>query len=148
MKTILRGRILLDTNILIYAYDRSSLYHAKAAEIIKLALAGDFEAVVAQQNLVEFANVLTSNYKISASSVSQDIENISKDFQLITPLPKTIHLFLTLIRDLNVKTYLFDIYLVATMISNDIESLITLNDKDFAGIKGLTVINPYKNKKG
>lgn len=144
MRIILKGRILLDTNILIYAYDRSSPYHTKAAEIIKLALAGEFEAVVAQQNLIEFANVLTSNYKIPASSVSRDIEDILKDFQLITPLPKTIHLFLRLIQDLNVKTYLFDIYLVATMISNDIESLITLNDKDFAEIKGLTVINPYK----
>lgn len=144
MQTILKGRILLDTNILIYAYDRSSPYHVKAAEIVKLALTGEFEAVVAQQNLIEFANVLTSNYKIPASSVSQDIENILKDFQLITPLPKTIHLFLKLIQDLNVKTYLFDIYLVATMIDNDIESLITLNDQDFAEIKGLTVINPYK----
>ncbi len=146
MQTILKGRILLDTNILIYAYDESSPYHAKAAEIINLALAGEFEAVVAQQNLIEFANILTSNYKIPASSVSGDIEDILKDFQLITPLPKTIHHFLQLIRDLNVNTYLFDIYLVATMISNDIENLITCNDKDFAGIKGLTVINPYKKE--
>lgn len=146
MQITLKGRILLDTNILIYAYDRSSPYHVKAAEIIKLALNGEFEAVVAQQNIIEFANILTSNYKIPASSVSQDIENILKDFQLITPLPKTIHHFLRLIQNLNVKTYLFDVYLAATIISNDINSLITLNDKDFAGIKGLTVINPYKEE--
>lgn len=144
MRTILKGKFLLDTNTLIYAFDRTSPFHEKAVKIINLALEGNFEAFIAQQNLVEFSNVLIRDYKVQSFSVVEDIKNISLEFPIITPTPNTLNIFSDLLLNSKIKGYIFDLYLIATMLDNEVTGIITLNDKDFLGIKGINVVNPFK----
>jgi predicted nucleic acid-binding protein len=46
-------RIFLDTNILVYAHDASSRYHIVSADLLAAIMAGQFQAVLAEQNLLE-----------------------------------------------------------------------------------------------
>ena len=39
---------------------------------------------------------------------------------------------------------MFDVFLSATMLDNGITHIITVNEKDFTGIKGISVYNPFK----
>lgn len=126
MKTTLKGKYLLDTNILVYAYNKASPFHKKAKEITLDAALGKFEAVVAQQNLIEFCNVLCDRFHISPSSVKKDLLDITSDFSVINPLPQTILIFMDLLNG-SKKGQIFDLYLAATMLDNDIHNIITLN---------------------
>jgi len=143
MLTTLKGKCLLDTNILVYAYNQASPFHKKAREIVLDAALGKFEAVVAQQNLIEFCNVLTDQFHIPAPSVKKDLLDITADLSVIHPLPQTILIFADLLTN-SKKGQIFDLYLAATMLDNDIDNIITLNNKDFEGVKGIAVFNPWQ----
>lgn len=140
-------KYLLDTNILIYAYNRSSSFHTRAIEIILASKESANNMVVAQQNIVEFCNVLSVTYNIPYSSISEDASDMMKDLHIITPRSTTLSLFLELLKGYKqAPQYVFDIFLAATMFDNGIAHIITLNEKDFVGIKGISVYNPWKRK--
>lgn len=136
-------KYLVDTNILIYAFDRSSPFHVSAREIIVEVIKKSKGILVAQQNLIEFCNVLHRQYDIPVKEVAKDAENIMRDFGVIAPLSTTFHLFLSLLEN-NQHLYPFDLYLAATMLDNKITHIITANERDFAFIDGIVVHNPYK----
>jgi predicted nucleic acid-binding protein len=53
-------KTLLDTNILVHAYNKSSPHQKKASEIIRKAMQGEIEACLSPQVLYEFFAVVTS----------------------------------------------------------------------------------------
>ncbi|MGO8805626.1 MAG: type II toxin-antitoxin system VapC family toxin [Candidatus Bathyarchaeia archaeon] len=65
-------RILLDTNILVHAYNKASPNQKVASSIIERAMAGEIEACISQQVLFEFFAVIT-NAKRVESPLSPDI---------------------------------------------------------------------------
>ena len=144
MKIISGTRYLVDTNVLIYGYDRLSPYHEKSRELLEELVLKNIDAYVALQNIVEFLNVLTKLYNISFSGVTKYIKEILLDFKLIVPKTTTINVFLDILRKSKRRgTYTFDLFLAATMADNDIFNIITANDKDFARISGITAYNPF-----
>ena len=48
---------------------------------------------------------------------------------------------------MHTKQEIFDINLVALMIQNKIDTIITADDKHFINIKEINVINPFKQQK-
>lgn len=143
MQTTLKGKYLLDTNILVYAYNQASPFHKKAKEIVLEAVEGKIEGVLAQQNLIEFCSVFTNQYHIPPDSIKKDLLDITSDFTIINPLPQTMFVFIDLLENYKLNLQVFDLYLAATMLDNDIHNIITLNYKDFAGIENISVINPF-----
>lgn len=143
MKTILKGRYLLDTNILVYAYNQASPFHKRARELILEAVEGKFEAFLAQQNLVEFCNVLSNKFHISKASIKKDLLDITSDITIINPLPQTLIIFIDLFENSKLISQTFDLYLAATMLDNDIHNIITLNNRDFEGIENISALNPF-----
>ena len=61
-------------------------------------------------------------------------------FRIIEPLPTTLFSFLTLLDKLE-KPDIFDTFLAATTLDNDINCILTNNPKDFKNIQGLEVLN-------
>ena len=54
-------RVFFDTNILVYAHDESSLFHAESATLLNLALEEkEVRGVIAEQNLVELYKIITN----------------------------------------------------------------------------------------
>jgi len=82
--------------------------------------------------------------------ILSDLQIISTNFnlQLIYPYETTLFTFLNLIKGLKQRRKeFFDVFLAATMLDNGITNIITVNDKDFADIKGISVYNPFPIKR-
>ncbi len=139
--------VLLDSNVLIYAHNKASPLHLHAQSLIKQAIKGNIEAVLAQQNLLEFFSIITDPRRIdkpipTKEAVSLVKEYLNSPFRIIDPLKETIEILLDKVANLNIKDgRIFDVYLVATMLSNKIDSIITANINDFVGFSGIKVID-------
>lgn len=153
MMTTLSGKWVFDTNCLIYFLDDVSPLHGEAKAIFQL-LASDkrakdkklFQGVVAQQNILEAEHVLIKQYGRSLKEAANILSFVIDGFHfaVITPLSSTYHRYHTLVQG---KTRdLYDLYLAATMLDNDVTNIITANEKDFSEIKGITVYNPWREK--
>lgn len=128
-----REKYLIDTNVLLYALDRKSPLHSKAKALLEEGLHEDGRLVVAHQNILECIGVLTRGYRVPHDIALREVLAFTSAFEQITPFPGTIDTFLSLMRRTK-AVYVFDIYLAATMLDNDVERIITANPKDFQGV--------------
>ncbi len=142
---------LIDTNIIVYAYDEAYTFHYEAVKIIKAAQDGDFEGCITTQNLLEFCSVITNpkrTHNPITSSEAIKITNLfweSATIKKILPSRNTYKIWNKLVKDYNIsKAEIFDTYLVAMMIENDMFEVYTFNENDFAKYDFITIINPSK----
>lgn len=136
--------MLVDSNILVYAVNRSSPKH-KIAQIFLQNNIGHLE--VAHQNILEALRVLT-HPKFPSPMKIQDalkaINSIIKACRVVYPEGKTYHITLLLIdKNKPVSDQIFDAYLAATALSNGITTIATDNIRDFKKFKGISLINPF-----
>lgn len=156
MKNTLKGKWVFDTNLLIYVLDDNSLFHKVAKSLFQLLLYAPVDTYesntkligfVAQQNILEAQHVLVKQYKRNLKEANKIINDIVTSFQfhVITPMPTTYLHYNLLIKDSNKRALdMYDLYLAATMLDNGITHIITANEKDFVGIKRLSVYNPWR----
>ena len=131
-----------DTNILVYLLDRKSPNHSLAVEAFKSAESQEKEIIIAQQNLVELIQVLTTWYGLSLRrAVAQAEKAADRNVTLITPLPHTFSTYLDLCKKSNKPKNHFDLYLAATLLNNDVPTLITNDPSGFKTVKELTVLS-------
>jgi predicted nucleic acid-binding protein len=135
--------MLLDSNILVYAINIRSPKH-KLAQLFILENLKDL--IVAHQNILETLRVLTHPkfpHPLSAQKAIEEITSITEACKVISPNNKTHYLALELINRHNlVSNNIFDAYLAATALSNNITIIATDNTKEFQNF-GLTLINPF-----
>lgn len=130
---------LFDTNVLVYNQDRDSLFYNKAASYHQKAIFGEIKTVIATQNLLEFAAVMVNSKKITRPlSQKQTAKEINKYlesacFKIIYPNEKTLNYFIKLLKKYLFKNpkQIFDLFLVATMITNKVKYILTANEQDF-----------------
>lgn len=135
---------LIDTNILVYAYDRSvKEKFIKANEIVKDVW--ESRGAITLQNLCEFFAVVTQKVEMPlkielAAQIVTDIFS-SREWIVIDRSANTVIKAMNLCAQF--KVHFWDALIAATMQENRVDTIITENDKDFKRIKGLTVINPF-----
>jgi len=125
------NKVVLDTNILIYSVDEDSQYFQKAQKII---LNSNLELFTTSKNLSEFLAVIT---RIPDSSLSIDEAlTIIRDFMnfltILYPSQNSFTIFQNLLfkyKPIGLKIHDFEIMSIA--LSNEIDTIITLNTKDF-----------------
>ncbi len=143
------GRILLDTNVLIYATLVGDPRHAKAREMLAQRNRPDVELFISVQNLAEMYPNLTGPKNQPSDSPELAREKIRSIARLrgLTVLPltlETVQLALDLcVTERVARQAYFDRQLAALMIREHIPFILTENVKDFAGIEGVTPINPF-----
>ncbi|MCI0493688.1 PIN domain-containing protein [candidate division KSB1 bacterium] len=144
------GRILLDTNILVYADNINSPFHATAKEIRDGCLRGEIQGCLSPQNLYEYFAVVTDSKKVefplSPEETINEIEKYLrvKAIKIIFPKPTTIQRVINLVKKYKIKKQeIFDIQLVATMLDNGVKNIVTLNEKHFKTISEIATINPF-----
>lgn len=140
------NRSLIDSNLVVYFFDRKSNFHSKTVSFLKKLKIEKNQLFLAQQNILEIEKVLIKLYKLNSKEVVSDIENFIEAMKvsLISPL-KSTYLIYHQYLEKNPKTKdIFDLYLAATMIDNEVATIYTNNDKDFQGIGGIKAINPLK----
>ena len=136
-------KLLLDSNTLVYAYDKTSTKHNIAVETIENAILSGM-AVVSVQNLAEFSRVVTE--KLPQKLGYEQTRNIALE---LAEAFDVIYYDEHIIADaLNLcemhKLHFFDSLLVATMEKEKIKTIVTDNEKDFKKIEWLNVVNPFK----
>lgn len=137
-------KILIDSNILVYSINRSSPKHVKAQDFLSKNAP---KLVVAHQNILESLRVLTHAKFPNPMKIKEAIDvvfDLTKAFDVTNPNIQTIYVAQRLIEKYSFKgDKIFDAYLTATALSNDIKIIATDNIKDFKIFEEIEVINPF-----
>jgi predicted nucleic acid-binding protein len=138
--------MLIDSNILVYAINKDSPKNNLAQAFLQNNIK---DLAVAHQNIFETLRVLTHPkfaYPMKQLDAQEAVLSIVSVCRIIIPNYKTHHLALEFIKLHNLTgNRIFDAYLAATALSNNITAIATDNTKDFEKFK-MTFINPFVKK--
>lgn len=136
--------MLADTNILIYAINADSPKHKAAQTFLKENLQ---DIDIAHQNVLEAIRVLTHPKfprPMKLKDAQRAILAIAEVCRIISPNQNTYYLTLELIKEYQLSgNRIFDAYLVATALTNDINTVATDNVKDVEKFPQIRVYNPF-----
>lgn len=132
--------ILVDTNVLIYAKDKSSTYHDWAIKTIS-----ENNCFLTSKNLSEYYSVLTRGDDpfLSPADTLKDIIEFSNRFNILYPDPFSLQTLLLLTDKYHPKGLKFhDFEIAAIAITNKVERIATVNRSDFDGLEEIQLIFP------
>ncbi len=133
--------LLLDTNVLIYIKDRSSIFHDWAQEILQ----GQYTFFTTSKNLAEYYSVTTRGVDpaLSPQVALSDLLDYVQYCQILFPDQSSQNVLFELIaKDKPTGLKVHDYEIAAIAIANGIPSLATNNPGDFKRIEGLQIISP------
>ena len=137
---------LIDTNILVYAFDADSgQKYPVAKDLISRSWKGTEQYAVSVQNLAEFTVVVREKvvHPVPSDDVRQFLSLImrSRDWQVLGYNAKTI-IRAHEIRDGH-RLHFWDALLAATMEENSVRTIIT-EDVHFRKVPWISVLNPFE----
>jgi hypothetical protein len=145
-------KILLDTNILVHAYNKSSPYRSRAVDVLRGALQSEIDAAISSQVLYEFFAVITNPRRVEHPVSAGEAADLCLDLwecdeiEKVAPTAMAPKEALQLAEDLKLRGgAIFDCVLAITARENDIEAIYTENTDDFEGYGFLKVFNPFAN---
>jgi predicted nucleic acid-binding protein len=131
------NRILPDTNILIYAFDKSSVFHQKAVELL---VGEENNLFVTTKNISEFFAVC-SKLNFELSKTLGFYADIKENFVILKPSESSLQIFESLIRKYNPRgNSVYNIEIVSVMLANGLKKVATANIGDFSNIDEIEVI--------
>lgn len=148
-------KFMLDSNILIYAFDASEgLKHELASELFEEVLVGNLKVAISPQILSEFFVNITGEKKKTGVNIPVSVEEARSIIgELTAAIPSISILDLkgsTVVEALYLKQLsrasYWDCLIAATMKEHGITTIYT-EDKEFEKIEGLKVVNPFEKKK-
>lgn len=136
---------IIDTNILVYAYDISEGEKHSASRDLLTQIWKEGGGVVCLQNLMEFLVVITSKVErpikvIEAGAIIEDFLK-SERWKIIDRDADTFLKAVNLVSEYGI--HLWDAVIVACMKENDIKEIVTENKKDFEKVPGIRVTVPF-----
>ncbi|MBM4053611.1 MAG: PIN domain-containing protein [Planctomycetes bacterium] len=136
---------LIDTNILVYAYDASEGYKHRAARELLKSVWEEGGGIVCLQNLMEFFVVITRKVEnpisiIVAKTIIEDILK-SKNWKIIDRDTDTLLKAIDI--TFEYRIHLWDALIVACMKENDVLEIVTENRNDFERIPEIKVTIPF-----
>lgn len=145
----LTGRVLVDTNVLIYATLAADPRHERARFVLDQRLRADVEMFVSVQNLAEMYPNLTGpkNRPTDSPALARDkIRSVAR-LRGLTVLPLTLDiafraLDLCVAAGVTRQAY-FDAQLAAVMKREGIPVIVTENVADFGTFEGIRAIDPF-----
>ncbi len=145
--------ILLDSNVVVYAHAAHSPFFEAAKRLRDQAVHGELEACISPQVMCEFIATCT-NPKLfrpaltPAQAVKESIAYwTSPNIRKILPKDRTIERMAGLIAHHRlIGQHIYDVFLVATMLDNDVRTIYTLNTKDFERYPDIRVVNPFHER--
>ena len=135
---------LIDSNLIIYAYDKDEIAKQKRSEeILTQCFKGDISLAVSNQNLAEFVSVVTRKNKLSWSEALVNVQDIINfaGFKKINYNANTVISAIEIAKEF--KSSFWDSLLAATMRENGIFNIYTENVNDFK-IPWIKAVNPLK----
>lgn len=137
---------LIDTNVLVYAYDRTDAKKCSiAVKLLEKCWKRERVYAVSVQNLAEFFVIITK--KVPHPLPIEEAEQIISDicsfsgWKVLNYDSETLKLALELYK--KQKKHFWDAVLAATMLKSGITKIYTENDSDFKVFEGVVVRNPF-----
>jgi predicted nucleic acid-binding protein len=139
---------LLDTGVLLRAFDASYSGHRVIRSALRTLLANQNRVVVALQNLAEFWNVSTrpidkNGYGLSVERANRRLQVIEQFCEVVTEDDDSYQIWKNL---LNVYALtgvsVHDARLVSVMLAHGVTEVMTLNERDFRRYAGISVLTP------
>ncbi len=143
----------IDTNILVYAHNKSSVFNEEASEFLEWKMNlrdanGNLTVCIPSQVLMEFINVITRQNIQSPLSLPEAIniiqDYLDSDIRIINQKETQIQTFIELLSSVTTRKTIFDIVLTATLKDNNISGLYTVNVNDFKEFDFLDIKNPLE----
>jgi predicted nucleic acid-binding protein len=141
-------KILLDTNILVHAYNKSSSNQQKAANIIKKAMQGEIEAYLTPQVLYELFAVVTNPKRVEKPLTTPEATDLCIDLWECNEIEKVnpskvapIEVFKLAKNPKLCKATIFDCILAVIANENGLEAIYTENLADFKSYTFVKAIN-------
>ncbi|MEI6729172.1 MAG: PIN domain-containing protein [bacterium] len=135
-------KILLDSNILIYAFDKSAEFHSQSIKVFGQIA----ELYTTQSNLYEFYRIMTSKpfqKKVSPGDVIGGLQFYKKCLQIIYPTTITDIVLADLINQYQPKSaQIWDFLVLAQSMENSIDIIYTKNTKHFPQNQLLKIVDP------
>lgn len=138
-------RLFFDTNVILYAYDTSEPRKREAAsELLEKTFGGAINGVVSNQVLGEVFSAAVGKLGVQYDKASIIVRSIiaSRRWEKVDYTHMTIRRALE--RYARGRTRFWDAVIVETMMENGITAIVTENVKDFKGLAGIHVLNPFK----
>ena len=133
-------KLFVDTNILVYFYNKNSPFH-ELALITLSELSDSHDFVISTQTLREYARVMS--IVVSLEGAFYHIEEFYSQFEMIYESEGSFNIWMDLAKENNIMgKALFDCNIVATMLTNKVRKILTNNPKDFDKFKNLIEIVP------
>lgn len=133
--------VLIDTNVLVYAKDISSIYHAWAIEAIN----GRYSKYTTIKTLTEYFAVTTKvNYNLlSAKEATFDIIEFMNLFQILYPSTVSVGILIELINKYSpIGPRIHDFEIASIGLASEIDTIITVNSRDFKMVGEISIIHP------
>ncbi len=142
-------RALLDTNFLI-RLNQFQQSVGKSGSILE-KLAEKYRLCICLQNLVEYWSVASRAKQVNGlglplQEVNSRIHMLMEKFEMLSDSPKVIDIWLKMCAREGISgKHAHDARLASTAIANDVDTIVTLNRRDFQNLKGILVadINGY-----
>ena len=143
-------KTLLDTNVLVHAYNQSSPQHQRASEVIRDALHSRLDACLTPQILCEFFSVVTNPRRVGKPLTTSDALRICEDLWLCREIEvlesqtSTTSVVFSLTKQHGITgDQIFDCVIAATAKEHEVERIYTENTRDFEIFDFLEVVNPF-----
>lgn len=142
-------KLLLDTNVLVYAHNKSSPKHQQASCILIAATQGSINAHISHQNLLEFYSVMTNPRKVNPSPPVREVQEICTDLwdshkiKKIFPKEKTAVEAMRIAAANGLKgAQIFDCTIALTARDSHLDYIWTENVSDFERLDFIHAENP------
>jgi len=131
----MKSKVVLDTNILIYALDSGSIHHDFAVKFIE----SHHNCYITTKTVSEFVAVLSKMGLYNV--VENELGKITSAFTVITPNEKSLDIFKELILKYHPKgNRVYDFEIVSVMLAHGIKKIATINVDDFKDIKEIEIV--------
>ena len=129
-----------DTNILVYAADRSAgNRHAAAIKLLANVTSG--QAALNEQSLVEFLHVVTRKLKQPLPDAAKLVETWLNNFALMTTPATIVEDTVSLLASHSLSVW--DAHMIAICRAHGCEGLLSEDLADGASYGGVRVLNPF-----
>jgi predicted nucleic acid-binding protein len=123
--------VLLDTNVLVYSLDQSSVFHTRCLKLLSDPALNFF---CASKNVSEYFAVCTK-LNFPYAEVLAFFNQVEQNATILFPGPVSLHHFKQLFAKYSPRgNRIYDVEVVSVMLQNGISQIATINTADFSGI--------------
>lgn len=140
-------RVFVDTNVLVFANQKTSPSHSQAIKSLESLEARGDELWISRQVLREYLVVVTRPGGLASPLATADairrIRDFTTMFRIVEDGPEVTEHLCTLMQSANVAgKRIHDVNIVATMLAGGIPTLLTDNGSDFAPFRTMIEVMP------